>query len=148
MVDSIVRLIKKHELAELLLLYKHLNAEDPDLDSDHIDEHWKEMLNDELMKIIVVEHEGRIVASCVLVLIRNLTRNARPYAIIENVVTHSDFRRKGFGRLVIEEALTIAKDYYCYKVMLMTSSKREETHNFYQSCGFQRGIKTGYIVRM
>jgi GNAT superfamily N-acetyltransferase len=143
-----VRLIKEDELEQLLMLYKHLNPEDPDLDIEMVQELWQEMMNDKMMKILVMESEGKIVSSCVLVLVRNLTRGARSYGLIENVVTHSDYRRQGFGKLVLQKAIEYAKEYKCYKVMLLTSARMEGTHEFYERCGFKLGEKTGYILKM
>jgi GNAT superfamily N-acetyltransferase len=101
-----------------------------------------------MMKIVVAEHEGVIVSSCVLVLVRNLTRGARPYGLIENVVTHADYRRKGYGQLILQKALEIASDFGCYKLMLMTSSRMEGINDFYEGCGFNKGEKTGYVLRI
>ncbi|MBO7744359.1 GNAT family N-acetyltransferase [Paenibacillus sp. MWE-103] len=144
---TIVRKIQYNELNQLLSLYKHLNHDDPELIyDDNLKVHWDEIYNDPNMHYIVVEVEGRIVSSCVLVIIKNLTRNARSYGLIENVVTHSDYRRRGYGKLALSHALERAWKKNCYKVMLQTGSKREETLRFYEGAGFRRGIKTGFVA--
>ena len=144
-----VRLIQYEELNQLLELYRYLHDDDPILsDKEALETLWNQIISNENMKYIVVEVEGRIVASCVLVVIYNLTRNARPYALIENVVTHKDYRRNGFGRAVLLEALKISRELSCYKVMLLTSSKDEGTHKFYENAGFTKGLKTGFIANL
>ncbi|UKS28525.1 GNAT family N-acetyltransferase [Paenibacillus sp. HWE-109] len=142
-----IRTIYKNELPKLLELYKHLNKDDPELNVEDLDSLWGKIYNDLNMHYIVVDKDNQLVASCVLVIIPNLTRNARPYGLIENVVTHADFRRKGYGAAVLKKALEIAWEQNCYKVMLMTGSKEEGTLLFYENAGFKKGVKTGFIAK-
>ena len=102
------------------------------------------MLADDNMHILVAVADAGLVASCTLVLVCNLTHGARPYGLIENVVTRAAHRRKGYARQVVEWALEIAWQKRCYKVMLMTGSA--SALQFYDRCGFVRGVKTGLVA--
>ncbi|MFZ5987911.1 MAG: GNAT family N-acetyltransferase [Bacillota bacterium] len=142
-----IRYIRKDELRALLELYKHLNKDDRGLkENEELSALWGNILNNPSQHYLVAEADGRIVSSCVLVVIENLTRGARPYGLIENVVTHNEYRNKGYGTRLLKKALEIAQETGCYKVMLM-SGRGEETLKFYERVGFERGKKTGFIVK-
>ena len=142
------RLIREDELEQLLSLYQYLNPDDPALDVGGIEKLWKEILSNPNYFYLIVEVDGVLVSTCNLTTVKNLTRKARPYGLIENVVTHPEHRKKGYGTLVLRKAVEIARENNCYKVMLLTSQKDEPTLNFYEKAGFSRGEKTGFIVRM
>ena len=95
--------------------------------------------------LLVGELDDRIVSSVTLLVIENLTHNLRPYALIENVVTHTDYRGRGYAAALMDAASEIAKQNDCYKIMLLTGSKKESTLRFYERCGFLKNIKTGFI---
>ena len=140
-----VREITKNELCELLELYTYLHEEEiPEL-SEHLKNTWAAIMQDENHHILVNEVGGKIVSSCVCVIIPNLTRNIRPYAFIENVVTHPDYRGKGYATECLNYAKEIAKKSNCYKMMLLTGSKKETTLNFYQNAGYNSADKTAFI---
>jgi GNAT superfamily N-acetyltransferase len=142
-----VRPVRVDEFNDLLTLYEMLNPDDPPLDrGEKVDEQWTEMLADDRLEIIVVEHDERLVATCVLSITPNLTRNARPFGLIENVVTHEEYRGNGFGSRCVEYAVDLAEERGCYKVMLLTGSDKAWKHEFYDGCGFDRDAKTGFTL--
>jgi GNAT superfamily N-acetyltransferase len=87
-------------------------------------------LKDKEHHIIIAEEEGKIVSSCVCVIIPNLTHNQRPYAFIENVVTDKDYRKKGLATDCLNYAKEIAIKENCYKLMLLTGSKKRKYAKF------------------
>ncbi|QPV64301.1 GNAT family N-acetyltransferase [Halosimplex litoreum] len=141
-----VRSARRDELDELLELYRQLNPDDSELAPEAVADLWDEMLADDDLDIVVVEHGGRLVATCLLSVTKNLTRGARPFALIENVVTRETHRGEGFGSRCVEAAVERADERGCYKVMLLTGTDEAWKHEFYESCGFDREAKTGFTM--
>lgn len=144
--DLAIRTTQPHELPALLDLYKHLNANDPLTDEWQLQQVWTQLLNDPKLTCWVVDVDGTLVASCMLVIVPNLTRNARSYALIENVVTHAAYRRQGIGKRLLHHVLQFAWSQNCYKVMLLSGTNREEAHQFYEQVGFRRDRKVGFLA--
>ena len=144
----IIRHIYTDELADLLDLYALLHPEDSrlDPDSERIGLLWQSIQFNPYLRYYVVEIAGKIVSTCTLAIIPNLTRDARPYGIIENVFTRPDFYKQGIATALLKKTLAEAGAADCYKVMLLTGSKKEETLRFYEKVGFRRGAKTGFIA--
>lgn len=135
------------DLSGMLELYQHLNRTDRVLFATDAARVWDRVLGHPGMTVLVgVVPSGELAASCTLVVVPNLTRAGTPYALIENVVTHSAHRRQGHGRAVLDAAVAAAWEASCYKVMLLTGSTDPGTHRFYAEAGFQQD-KTGYQVR-
>lgn len=140
-----IREIRRDELDALLELYLHLHEDGVPEDNAHLHGIWDTICSDENHHIIVCEVDGRLVSSCVCVIIPNLTRNIRPYAFIENVVTHADYRGMGYATACLDYARDLAKAANCYKMMLLTGSKDEKTLHFYQHAGYNCTDKTAFI---
>lgn len=140
-----VREIYDSELNNLLELYLYLHEDTvPDM-TDILKETWDTIINDNNHHIIVNEVDGKIVSSCVCVVIPNLTRGIRPYAFIENVVTHQSYRGCGYATECLNYAKKIAEQANCYKMMLLTGSKEESTLKFYEAAGYNSSDKTAFI---
>ncbi len=140
-----VREVEENELNELLKLYLHLHEDSLPEMTEHLKDTWTSIVQDENHHIIVKEVKGKIVSSCECVIIPNLTRNIRPYAFVENVVTHRDYRGNGYATECLNYAKKIAEKTNCYKIMLLTGSKKENTLNFYRNAGYNSEDKTAFI---
>jgi len=143
-----VREVYENELDQLLQLYLYLHEKSVPEMTEHLKNTWNTIIQDKNHHIIVNEVDGKIVSSCVCVIIPNLTRNIRPYAFIENVVTHAEYRGKGYATECLNYAREIAERTNCYKMMLLTGSKEEKTLNFYSNAGYNSSDKTAFSSRI
>ena len=140
-----IREATKNDLKALLELYLYLHEDSIPEQDGHLQNTWNQILEDKNHHLIVNEIDGKIVSSCVCVIIPNLTRNVRPYAFIENVVTHADYRKKGYAAECLAYAKSLAQKENCYKMMLLTGSKNPETLRFYEKAGYNSSDKTAFI---
>ena len=143
-----IREAVKEDLKELLELYLYLHEDNIPEDSEHLRNTWNQIINDPNHHIILNVIDGKIISSCVCVIIPNLTRNVRPYAFVENVVTHEEYRGKGYAGECLDYAKRIALDNNCYKMMLLTGSKKPETWHFYEKAGYNRNDKTAFYQKL
>jgi GNAT superfamily N-acetyltransferase len=131
----VIRVAETHDLNPLLELYMHLHGNP--IPEEAPEALWREIMNDPNHYVIVAEENGRLVSSCVLMVVLNLTRDQRPYALVENVVTHEAYRKRGLASAVLNFAKEIAAQRGCYKM--------ESTLRFYERCGFNSNDKTAFI---
>lgn len=147
----IIRKAKGKDAEDLKKLYfEYLTVYPPTEEQDM--SVWAELLNkfeeDENMYLLVVEENGKVVSTVQMAIIESLTHNIRPFAVIENVVTHIDYRNKGYASALLDKASEIAKECRCYKVFLETGSNKESTLNFYRNNGFEIDKKHSCLKRL
>jgi ribosomal protein S18 acetylase RimI-like enzyme len=143
-----IRALSDIDLPALLQLYAHLHRKDEPLPEPRVVESvWGELLSSPHFFCFGGHENGSLVSSCTLVIVPNLTRGCRPYALIENVVTHTDYRNRGWGHTILSHAMGAAWTRRCHKVMLMTGRKDDAIIRFYESAGFDRNDKQAYVAR-
>lgn len=140
-----IREIQHSDFKGLMELYMQLHDNQMPESTPEILELWNRIVEDKDHHIIVAEIDGRIVSSCVCVIIPNLTHNQQPYAFVENVITDEKYRKKGLATECLNYAKRIAEKENCYKLMLLTGSKKESTLNFYRQAGYNSEDKTAFI---
>jgi GNAT superfamily N-acetyltransferase len=146
--DETIRAANASDRQVLCELYRQLNPDDPPWPSDaHAADALAGVFAQAGTTILICETGGVAVSTCMLVVCPNFSRAGRPFALIENVVTHREHRRHGHGRRVVARAIEIARELGCYRVTLMTGSRREETLRFYEGTGMRRNSKTAFEAR-
>ena len=147
--DTTIRHATEDDLDGLLALYTYLNPNDALLPPRaQVVALWMEIIANPTLTYFVAEQGSRLISACNLAIVPNLTRGARPFGVIENVITHPDFRRRGLAKRVLDCAVDAARQAGCYKVMLMSGAKRTEAHTLYEKVGFRKDTKVGFDIRL
>jgi GNAT superfamily N-acetyltransferase len=141
------KLAQAADLASLLELYRLAEVSSSAEPIERAEQIWLEMLSHNGVEVFVSTVEAQIVATCMLITAPNLLRGGRRHGFLENVVTHPEFRGQGHGRAVVDAALAAAWTKDCYHVLLQSGRKDPRVHRFYQRCGFEPGLRVGYVVR-
>jgi predicted GNAT family acetyltransferase len=143
-----IRQLQLGDLEDLLALYKHLHSSDSPVPAKAVTQSvWGELMSSANYRYYGAFVDERLVSSCTLTVIPNLTRSCQPYGVIENVVTHLDHRRRGYATALLRAALSDAWTAQCYKVMLLSGRKDEGTFRFYEAAGFDRNEKQAFVAK-
>jgi len=139
-------LLSENELLSLSELYRQLNSDDEVINEFSAKNIW-ENIKKQNIKYFFAKENGRIIASCYICIIPNLTRGGKSIGFIENVITDKDYRKRGIGKKIMENAIQYAKEQNCYKVILQSGNERIDAHEFYKSLGFDGESKKAFELR-
>jgi ribosomal protein S18 acetylase RimI-like enzyme len=146
--DRPIRRLETHDLQGLLELHRHLHRTDQPLaDDDVMDIVWQQFMTSQHFFCFGGFELDTLVTSCTLAVIPNLTRQGRPYGIIENVVTHAEYRNRGWAKATLGHALDTAWQHRCHKVVLTTGRKDDEIIRFYEAAGFDSKDRRAFVAR-
>jgi GNAT superfamily N-acetyltransferase len=137
---------QKEHLPKILELYKQLLPEEDPININEANKIWEKIEQNNIKYFIAIEN-NKIISSCYLAIIPNLTRNGKSNGFIENVITDEKYRRKGIGKRIIKMAIEYGKQNNCYKIILQSSFKRRGNHIFYEKCGFDGNSKRAFEIR-
>ncbi len=132
-----VRTATEQDIPRILELYQELTGERHDLTRHETEPVFAEISSMPGHELLVAEEGGAVVGTMVFLIVPNFSHGALPWAIVENLVVDAAHRRRGVGRELMDYALARAREAGCYKLQLMSSTKRREAHWFYKKLGFK-----------
>jgi GNAT superfamily N-acetyltransferase len=89
--------------------------------------------------------EGEPIGTFTLLVIPTLSHDGRSEALVDGVVVTRAWRGRGIGGAMMAEAMRLAAEANCYKLMLSSNVKREDAHRFYRSLGFRQHGQSFWI---
>ncbi len=140
--DAQIRTLTEQDADQALVLYNQLTVGPPARETGP----FSTVLQHPGTQVFGAFDHGTLAAMVTLHLLPNVLWNARPYGLIENVITHQDHRKRGHGKRVLQAACDAAWGADAYKIMLMTGKGRGAT-GFYEAVGFSGQDKYAMVMR-
>jgi predicted N-acetyltransferase YhbS len=136
---AIVRPATEQDIPRILELYNELKLteERHSLSPDQARSAFAQINAMTGHELLVAEEDGVVVGSLVMLAVPNLSHEARPWAMVENMIVDSKYRRRGIGKLLMKYVIARARQAGCYKVQFLSNKKRPQAHKFYRSLGFE-----------
>ena len=138
-----VRAATENDIPRILELYSQLAIESSEAEKRQapaLDNHRQafSMINAlPGCELLIAEEEGEVIGTMMVMIVPNLSHDAAPWAVVENVVVDNRYRRKGVGKLLMDYIKTRAEEVGCYKIQLSSDKRRDEAHKFYESIGYR-----------
>jgi predicted N-acetyltransferase YhbS len=138
-----IRLAEKRDIPRIVELYRELTITTSEVEHGRspsladYEQVFADICSDPRQKLLVVEQQGEVVGTIVLLVVPNLSHNATPWSFLENLIVTEKHRRRGLGRMLLQYAIELAKKSGCHMVELCSDVRRNEAHILYNSMGFE-----------
>lgn len=90
----------------------------------------------------------KVVGTAMGVVCYDLCGSCKQFMLIENVAVLPAYRGKGIGKLLMQAQEEFGRKNNCKYIILVSESKRIESHKFYESIGYSIGQEYGFKKRL
>jgi predicted N-acetyltransferase YhbS len=135
--------ITRDDLCELAKLYEELIGKPTDLER-MFESFEKIEKSSEYILIGAKDEKGNLLGSILGVICFDVLGECRPFMVIDNVIVKNGFRGLGVGRKLINYMEAVARTRNCYSIMLVSSFRRKEAHEFYEAVGYANDFVRGF----
>jgi len=132
-----IRPIAYGDLSDLTSLYQHLYPRYPFFAEALAYDAFEQALEEPGVTILAGFLDKQLVSACTLIVIPNATWVGKPTALIENLVTHSDHRQKGFADKVVGCAIRLAWRVGSAKVLFLGGFNDPAVQGLCAATGFE-----------
>ncbi len=115
-------------------LYDGLDVKDGKEKDFKIDK-FKKFLKDPRLKIYVADIDGKVIGYLTINFNKALL-DIGTTAIIDELVVHKNYRGRGIGNRLVDNAVRKARELGCSEIGVGTECENEKAREFYKRCGF------------
>ncbi len=131
-------IIRKFELNDLDRVFELLNElYEGKLKYDVFSKIYQDRLNNDTSYYVVSVIDNKVVGVLTSELEVKLTRE-RKQMYIDTIIVDKDYRNKGIGKALMENAINFAINNNCEIVELTSKLNNENAHRFYEGIGFKK----------
>ncbi|MBH0168379.1 MAG: N-acetyltransferase family protein [Bacillota bacterium] len=94
--------------------------------------------------LFVYEEDGELIGTLTLNICLQALHGYRPYGVVENIIVHEDFRGRNIGRKLLQHVEDYCRSIDCHRIMLLSNSKRDRAHQFFEREGFDGSVSRGF----
>jgi N-acetylglutamate synthase-like GNAT family acetyltransferase len=139
---SMIREAVRNDKEQLFILYKMLvpHSKKMNVQEEQIDKIRRDPNN----FLLVYDEQGEILGIVTLNICIQALHGFRPYGVIENIIVHENHRSKNIGQELLQYVEEYCKSIDCHRIMLLSSSKRQKAHQFFEREGFDGSVSRGF----
>ncbi len=135
--NLIIKAATEQSIDDILEMLYELGRPRPDGNIDGFRDIIEQYIIDQDKMILVAIHDDRIVGMISIMFLSRLNRITKEMYIPELIVTH-DLRSCGIGTRLVNECISLARQYGCHRIRLETGNQRQRSHQFYKRLGFKQ----------
>lgn len=137
-----IREAERTDQTQIFNLYKMLvpNSKKMNVLEDQIDRLRCEPYN----FLLVYEEEGEILGTLTLNICLQALHGFRPYGVVENIIVHEKYRSKKIGQKLLQYVEEYCKSIDCHRIMILSNSKRQRAHQFFEREGYNASVSKGF----
>lgn len=137
-----IREAERADKAQLFKLYKMLvpNSKKMNVLEDQIDKLRRDPYN----FLLVYEEERELLGTLTLNICLQALHGSSPYGIVENIIVHEKHQGKKIGQKLLDYVEEYCRSIDCHRIMLLSNSKRQRAHQFFEREGYNGAVSKGF----
>jgi GNAT superfamily N-acetyltransferase len=137
-----IREAERTDRAQIFKLYKMLvpNSKKMKVEEEQIDNIRRDPNN----LLLVYDEGGEILGTLTLNICLQALHGFRPYGVVENIIVHENYRSKNVGQKLLQYVEEYCKSIDCHRIMLLSNSKRQRAHQFFEREGYDGSVSKGF----